>query len=185
MLAVLGAGLLIAGLWLPWYTFHLTPGDLSEITGSASGFSLGPTAAAGSALLSSVSLHLSAWDVATTIPAILLGIAAIVGVAAMLALAGRAERVGRIVRLIAFPAVLLVGYRIFHAPYGLGSVLNRTYGIYTSLIGALMMWIGGILAGSADRLFPYSASREGREQHPGYIAPPDYGSDIDPNWMRK
>jgi len=102
LLAVLGAAMLIAGLWLPWYSFHIPPEAIQEATQAA-----GPYAGLvqqGAAILSSLGpIHLTAWNVATAIPAFLLVVGVVGGGLSLLTVIGMADGAGKIVSRRAGP----------------------------------------------------------------------------------
>jgi hypothetical protein len=186
LLAVLGAALLIVGLWLLWYTVQIPASVLGQAEQIASQYSgaFAQQFQQAAALLSALGpIHGTAWQVYTTVPALLLTIGVAAGGLSLLTIAGRADRVGPIVTLVGLPAVLLVGYRIVSRP-GDSEYVHLAYGMYVSLAGAAIVLTGGLMAASGERLAPAAATGRRIDMSVHHL-PPDIAPPPDPNWMRK
>lgn len=149
----LGGLALVASLWLPWYSFHIPSAAIdSALALARSAGSLAPLINAGAQLASHLgTLHASAWQVYTALPAVLVVCAVIGGGLAGLAATSRAQGVSQLIELAGGVAVLLILFKLATPPLD-GQLLQPTWGLFLGLGGALAMLIGGALANRADGL---------------------------------
>lgn len=144
--SVAGAGL-IASLWLPWYSFTIPPAAINDAVQVAHQYGLSPSLISlGADYLNHLGpLHFTAWNVMTTIPAIVLVCGVLGGGLAVLSLTGRATEVGRAIGGAGLVATCLVGFRVLVLP-GQGGFLQHAWGVYLALVAAIAMTVGGALA---------------------------------------
>src|SRR4029077_13419265 len=90
--AAVGAGALALSLWMPWYGFHIPGAAISSAEQFARQLgAVGPFVTQGAEIARHLGpLHVTAWQVYTALPAVLLVCAAVGGGLALLALADRA-----------------------------------------------------------------------------------------------
>ncbi len=151
-LAALGAAGLAASLWSPWYTFQFPQALVNETDGAATQMgAFGQFLARGAQLLRALGpYHVTAWQLFTTGPALVLALSVIAGGLALLALTGRAANVGQIIAGAGAGGFLLVFYRVLVRP-GPGGLLHMSWGLYLALGAALAVMAGGVLSVRAER----------------------------------
>jgi hypothetical protein len=146
-LAVAGGVGIAASLWLPWYTVNIPQAALNSVSQLSQQFgALGPLIRSGAQLISQLGpFHLTAWQVFTTTPAVLLVVAIIGGGLALLALTDRAGNTSQLTILAGAVGVGLVGYRIA-VPPGQGGFVHPDWAIWLALVSSLAMVGGGALS---------------------------------------
>src|SRR5437588_9477485 len=126
LLAALGSICLIASLWLPWYSFQLP----------------------GSAFL--LPVHVTAWQVFTVTPAVLLAVGVVGGGLSLLALTGRAAGFARVVARVGVTGTVATLYRVA-APPAQSDLLHTAWGLYLALAGGAAVLAGGLVALAGER----------------------------------
>jgi hypothetical protein len=151
-LAVIGSVGLIASLWRPWYSFEIPKAVLNEATQNAWQFGvLGPLIRRGADLLSSLGpLHVTAWQVYTFTPGVLLCVGVIAGGLSLLTLTGRAAGGSRFVAGAGPVGIVFIVYRFVARP-GQGDLLHPAWGMYLGLIAAACILAGGLIAMAGER----------------------------------
>jgi hypothetical protein len=142
--AAAGAALLAVSPWLPWYSFRIPPAaiDSARLLAHQVGI-LGPLVAQGAQIASHLgTLHVTAWQVYTSLPAVVLVCAAIGGGLALLSLTDRAQGVHQLIMLAGAVAALLVLSRLLAPPLN-GQLLHPTWGLFAAVAGAVGMLAGG------------------------------------------
>jgi hypothetical protein len=92
-------------------------------------------------------LHVTAWQVFTTTPAVLLVVGVIAGGLALLTLAGNAVGLSRVVVWAGAVGLLFGLYRLEFRP-GSGDFLEIGWGLYLALGATASIIAGGLLAGA-------------------------------------
>jgi hypothetical protein len=148
-LAALGGLGLVASLWTPWYSIEIPQAAINSVTQMAKQLgALGPLITQGAQLINQLGpFHVTAWQAFNTTPAVLLVTGVIAGGLAFLALTDRAGNTSQLTMLAGVVAAMLVGYRLA-VPPGQGGFVHPAWGIYLALVSALLMLVGGGLAGS-------------------------------------
>jgi hypothetical protein len=146
-LASIGGAALAASLWLPWYTFRLPSFAVDSAVQSARQLgALGPLVAAGAQYLRQLGpLHVTAWQIFGSLPAVLLVCAAIGGGLALLSLTERASGVAPVTAVAGVVALVLIVIKLVSPPF-LAGLLHPAWGLFVALGGALAMTVGGALA---------------------------------------
>ncbi|HSD79628.1 MAG TPA: hypothetical protein VLB47_03170 [Solirubrobacteraceae bacterium] len=147
LLSALGAVLLGAALWLPWYAVHLPAALGSGLEqGAAQAPVLGQLARELLAVLPH-DLSVTAWQAFETAD-VLLALGAGLVVAAVAGATSGAVADGAVARLALVTgtgAALLVGVRLASPP-GPSELLDVRYGAWLALAGALLVAAGGVMA---------------------------------------
>jgi hypothetical protein len=170
--AAAGAALLAVSPWLPWYSFRIPTAAIDSATQLAHEVGiLGPLVAQGAQIASHLgTLHVTAWQLYTTLPAVVLVCAAIGGGLALLSLTDRAEGVHQLIMLAGVVAALLVVSRLLAPPLN-GQLLHPTWGLFAAVAGALGMLAGGAAAAREDHYpFPLSDLRAATPATPATTA---------------
>ena len=151
-LAGLGSTGVVASLWLPWYGFQIPGTAIDQAVQTAHRFGvLGPLVHQGAELLRQLGpLHVTAWQVFTVTPAVLLAVGVVAGGLSALALTGRATGVARVVARVGVCAIALAVYRIVARP-GQGDLLRTAWGLYLALIAGGAVLAGGLIAAAGER----------------------------------
>jgi hypothetical protein len=152
VLAALGSAGLIVSLWQPWYTFRIPGLAIARAVQFAQSLgALGPLVRQGAELARHLGpIHVTAWQLFTTGPAVLLVAGVVAGGLSLMASTERASNVSRIVVVAALIGVAVPLFRILNPP-GSGGVLHPAWGIWLALISALVVLTGGLVAGSDER----------------------------------
>ena len=153
LLAALGAIGLIVSLWRPWYSFRIPQAVLDEATQSAQQLgALGPLMRQSADLLSNFGpLHVTAWQVYTVTPAVLLGVGVIAGGLSLLTFTGRAAGGGRLLVWVGVVGIALTLYRFVARPDQGAGFLHPASGMYFALIAAACIVGGGLIAVAGER----------------------------------
>jgi hypothetical protein len=170
-LAALG-GLAGGGsLWVGWFSFTVPQAALLQVESYAHQFgSLQSYIQEGVERISQHgAFHLTAWEVMTGVPAVLLVVSAIAALVSLLALSGRADGVGRLLAWCGGIALALGAYRLVRPP-GPSGVLHPSFGLYLSLIAAIATTAGGLLVGDGHAGPLGSARVDGLPTAPGLLS---------------
>src|SRR5262249_9744675 len=145
VLAGLGSVALIGSLWRPWYSFRVPQALLDQAAQSAAQFgALAPLVRQSANLIGKLGpLHVTAWDISTVTPAVLVGIGVVGAGLSALMLTGRATGGARLVAWIGLAGIVLTLYRFIVRP-DQSELLHPAWGIYVALIGAACMLAGGL-----------------------------------------
>ena len=149
-LALIGAVGLIVTLWQPWYSFQIPQSLLDQATQNAQQFGvLGPLIQRGAALISSLGpLHVTAWQVYTFTPSVLLCVGVIGGGLSLLTVTGRAAGGSRFVAGAGLIGIAFILYRFFVRQTDL---LHPAWGMYVGLLAAACIMAGGMIATPRER----------------------------------
>ena len=146
--AATGGGLLAVSPWLHWYSFRIPSAAIDSAAQLAHqlGFSQ-PLINQGVQFASQLgTLHVDAWRVYNTLPAIVLVCAVVGGGLSLLALTDRASDVHQLVLLAGVVATLLVLSRLIAPPLN-GQLLHPDWGFWAAAVGGAAMALGGAVAG--------------------------------------
>jgi hypothetical protein len=149
-LALIGAVGLIVSLWQPWYSFQIPKFLLDQASQNAQQFGvLGPIIQRGAALLSTLGpLHVTAWQVYTFTPGVLLCVGVVGGGLALLTLTGRAAGGSR---LIAGAGLIGIAFVLYRFIVRQSDLLHPAWGMYLGLLAAACILAGGLIASSPER----------------------------------
>ncbi len=152
LLATVGAAGLAASLWAPWYTFQFPQALVNQTVGVAGRMgAFGQFLSRGVELLHALGpYHVTAWQLFTTGPALILVLSVIAGGLGLLALTGRAANVGQIIAGAGAGGFVLALYRVLVRP-GPGGLLHMSWGLGLALGAALAVVAGGVLTARAER----------------------------------
>jgi hypothetical protein len=152
VLAALGAAGLGGSLWAPWYTFQFPQSLIDQTAGVANQMgAFGQFLTRGAELLRALGpYHVTAWQLFTTGPALILVLSVVAGGLALLALTGRAAYVGQVIAGAGAAGFVLAFYRVLVRP-GPSGLLHMSWGLYLALGAALLVVAGGLLSARAER----------------------------------
>jgi hypothetical protein len=152
-LAALGSTGLIISLWEPWYSFSFPAAALDQVEQSSSQYGvLGPLINQGAELIRRLgTLHVTAWQAYTFVPAVLLVAGVIAGGLSLLTLSGRATSVPGVVTKVGAAALGAVVYRMIDRP-GNSDYFHIAWGMYLAVGCALAVVAGGAMAASSENV---------------------------------
>jgi hypothetical protein len=145
--AAAGGALLAVSPWLHWYSFRIPGAAIDSAAQFAHQLGISqPLIDQGVQVASHLgTLHVNAWQVYTSLPAIVLVCAVVGGGLSLLALTDRASEVHQLVLLAGVVTTLLVLSRLIAQPLN-GQFLHPDWGFWAAAAGGLVMALGGALA---------------------------------------
>jgi hypothetical protein len=152
-LAALGSIGLIISLWEPWYSFSFPASALDQVEQSSSQYGvLGPLINQGAELIRRLgTLHVTAWQAYTFVPAALLAAGVVAGGLSLLTLSGRASSVPGVATKVGAAALAAVVYRMIDRP-GNSDYFHIAWGMYLAVGCSLAVVAGGAMAAAGEKV---------------------------------
>ena len=150
-LVTLGSVGLIISLWQPWYSFSFPGAVLDEVQQSSSQYGvLGPLINQGAEILRHLgTLHVTAWQAYTFIPAVLLVVGAVAGGLSLLMLGDRASGTAGVFAKVGMVGVAATVYRMVDRP-GQSALIHIAWGLYLALGCSGAVVVGGLIAAGGE-----------------------------------
>lgn len=149
LLVLAGAGLVLLGLWAPWYRLHLPPGFIASFGRAAAADPSGMLAVLAAPMTEldrAGAIQATGWQAFEHLDVVMAGLA-VVGIGAVVAThMGYAERLpADTVTLVAAVVAGVVVFRVVSPP-GPAALLDTMWGAWMTLAGAVLMFAGARVA---------------------------------------